>query len=60
MALALQIPTQNTGARQILQREFINLLQVEGHKEPNISIIIVLSLWFWFGSPDLTVVMWIQ
>jgi len=28
MALALQIPTQNTGARQILQREFINLLQM--------------------------------
>ena len=29
MALALQIPTQNTGARQILQREFANLLQVK-------------------------------
>ena len=29
MALALQIPTQNTGARQILEREFNTLIQVE-------------------------------
>ncbi|XP_023333260.1 liprin-alpha-1 isoform X3 [Eurytemora carolleeae] len=28
MALALQIPTQNTGARQILEREFNTLIQV--------------------------------
>ena len=28
LALALQIPTQNTGARQILEREFSNLLEV--------------------------------
>jgi hypothetical protein len=41
MALALQIPTQNTQARQIMEREFNTLIQVQMFG--NFSIISCLS-----------------
>ena len=45
MALALQIPTQNTHARQILEREFNTLLEVT-HRSP-LTRVILLSIAAW-------------
>ena len=45
MALALQIPTQNTHARQILEREFNTLLEVTHHSLPTRVILLSIAAW---------------